>query len=78
MGDTAVAAAQIPTNFYVIVGGLVFANLGTMVTIFYGIGKVVWFIAKLESRVETLEKDTSKDLNAAHSAIREIRKEITQ
>jgi len=66
---------QIPTGFYVIVGGLILANLGTVVTIFYGIGKVVWFIAKLDSRVVTLENDMSKDITAAHDAIRQLKKE---
>lgn len=65
--------SQIPTSFYVIVGGLILANLGTVITIFYGIGRVVWFIAKLDSRVETVEREHSKDINAAHQAIREIR-----
>lgn len=76
MGDASGVIAQIPSSFYVVVGGLVLANLGTVVTIFYGIGKVVWFIAKLESRVEAIEKDTSKDINAAHSAIRELKDKI--
>jgi len=76
MNESAGIIAQIPTSFYVIVGGLVLANLGTVVTIFYGIGKVVWFISKLDSRVESLEKDMSKDVNAAHAAIREIKKEL--
>ena len=65
--------AQIPTSFYVIVGGLVLANLGTVVTIFYGIGRVVWFVAKLDSKVDTIEKEYGKDINAAHAAIREIK-----
>ena len=80
MTDTSSLVAQIPSGFYTIIGGLVLANIGTVVTIFYGIGKVVWFIAKLEARVESLEKDFTKDLNAAHSAIRELKrdKEITQ
>lgn len=69
--------AQIPTSFYVIIGGLVLANLGTVVTIFYGIGRVVWFIAKLDSRVEKIETEHGKDIDAAHVAIREIRKEMT-
>lgn len=72
----AAAIAQIPTSFYVVVGGLVLANLGTVVTIFYGIGKVVWFIAKLDARVESLEKGTSKDINAAHDAIRDLKEKM--
>lgn len=77
MEPVANVATQIPSSFYVIVGGLVIANLGTVVTIFYGIGRVVWFISKLDSRVETLEKNHSKDINAAHQAIRELKNNIT-
>jgi len=71
-----VAIAQIPSSVYIIIGTLIVANLGTVVSIFYGVGKVVWFIAKLESRVESLEKDMSKDVNAAHAAIRDIKKSL--
>lgn len=78
MAENSALIAQIPTSFYVIVGGLVLANLGTVVTIFYGIGKVVWFVSKLDSRVEVLEKDLSKDVTAAHSAIREIKTRIKE
>ena len=78
MLDQTIAAAQIPSSVYVVLGTLIVANVGTVVTIFYGIGKVIWFIAKLESRVESLEKDTSKDINAAHSAIREIKTKLTE
>lgn len=66
-------AVQIPTSFYVIAGTLIIANLGTVVTIFYGIGRVVWFVAKLDARVETIEKEHTKDINAAHAAIREVK-----
>ena len=74
--DATVVAAQIPSSVYVIIGTLIVANIGTVVTIFYGIGKVVWFISKLDSRVESLEKDMSRDVNAAHQAIRDIKKEM--
>lgn len=73
--DSAIVA-QVPTSFYVITGGLVLANLGTVVTVFYGIGRLVWFIAKLDSRVEAIEKEHGKDINEAHTAIREIKKEL--
>lgn len=75
MGET---ISQIPASFYVIVGGLIIANLGTVVTIIYGVGKLIWFIAKLDARVESLEKDMTKDINAAHVAIREIKKDLNQ
>ncbi len=76
--DTGAATviAQIPSHWYVIAGGLVLANLGTVVTVFYGVGKLIWFISKLDSRVETLERNTEKDINAAHEAIRGIKKEF--
>ncbi len=74
MIENAATIAQIPTHWYVIAGGLVLANLGTIVSVVYGIGKLIWFISKLDSRVESLEKDTAKDINAAHQAIRELKK----
>lgn len=76
MPEASAIASQIPTSFYVLAGSLILANLGTVVTIFYGVGKVVWFLAKLESRVEIIERDTTKDINAAHQALREIKKNI--
>lgn len=71
-------AGQIPSSFYVIVGGLVIANLGTVVTIFYGIGRVVWFLAKMDSRISSLETEIPKDINAAFEKIRELKKDLTQ
>jgi SpoU rRNA methylase family enzyme len=76
MLDANAAATQIPSSVYVIIGTLIVANIGTVVTIFYGIGKVVWFISKLDSRVEVLERETAKDIDAAHQAIRDIRTQI--
>lgn len=75
MPDAAQAAAQIPSSMYVVIGTLIVANIGTVVSIFYGIGKVVWFISKLDSRVEVIEREHAKDIDAAHVAIREMRKE---
>lgn len=73
IGDAGAAAiAQIPTSFYVIVGGLVLANLGTVVTIFYGIGKVIWFLAKMDSRIAAIETEYPKDINAAFQKIRDL------
>jgi hypothetical protein len=74
MGEAtgAAAIAQIPTSFYVIAGGLVLANLGTVVTIIYGIGKLIWWLAKLESRVVSIETEHTKDINSAFQKIREL------
>ena len=63
---------QIPSSFYIIVGGLILANLGTVVSIIYGIGKLVWWMAKLDSRVATVEVEHTKDINSAFQKIRDI------
>lgn len=76
MGESVIA--QIPTSFYVVAGGLVLANLGTVVTILYGIGKLIWFIAKLESRVGVIEVEHTKDLNAAFTKLRDLEEKINQ
>ena len=81
MVDATAAAMQVPSSVYVIIGTLIVANVGTVVTIVYGIGKVVWFIAKLDSRVAVLETDHTKDLNSAFKKIRDLEsktKEVTQ
>lgn len=62
-------ATEIPTSFYIIVGGLVVANLGTVISIIYGIGRLVWYLAKLDSRVSVAE-DEIKETN---ERIRELR-----
>lgn len=64
---------QIPSSFYVIIGTLILANVGSVITVLVGIGRLIWFIAKLESRVGFIEKEHSKDINAAHEAIRELK-----
>ena len=57
------------TNFYIAAGALVITNVGTIGTIlFYGM-KALWWVSKLDSRVEA----NTKDVNAAHKAIRDIK-----
>lgn len=63
---------DIPPSFYVIVGTLVLANIGSLVSVFYGVGKIIWFLARLESRVSVLEIKTAKDIDAAYVAIRDL------
>jgi hypothetical protein len=65
---------EIPSSVYVIIGTLIIANLGTIVTIIYGVGKLVWFVSKLDSRVSTVEKEFGKDIDSAHFKIRELEK----
>ena len=50
-------------------GGLVLANIGTMVTIIIAVLKFTWFLSKMDSRIEKNETDT----NAAHEKIRWIK-----
>lgn len=61
-------AAQIPNSFYVIAGTLVVANIGTIVGVFVGLGKLIWFMAQLDARVSKVEGD----VKAAHDRIREL------
>lgn len=74
MTESVQMVPQIPTSFYVAAGTLIVMNLGTVVTIFYGIGRVVWFLAKLDEKV----KAHDKDINAAHAAIRDVRQRVNQ
>jgi hypothetical protein len=53
-------------------GGLIAGNISTLVTLFGAVGWGVWRLAKLHSKVE----EHSKDINAAHALIRELRSEI--
>lgn len=67
--EIAQQAVQIPNSAYVIAGTLIVANVGTIFSLIYGIGKLVWFIAKLDARLEKVEGD----VKAAHDRIRELR-----
>lgn len=67
-----VEAAQIPNSFYIIAGTLVVANLGTIFSLIYGIGKLIWFMAQLDARVQKVEGD----VKAAHDRIRELHQAI--
>jgi ArsR family metal-binding transcriptional regulator len=71
--------AEIPSSVYVIIGSLILANIGTVVTVIYGIGKLVWWLSELNSRVKNVENKTDdkgpmmKYINAAHASIRELK-----
>lgn len=72
---------EIPTWVYVAFGSMIAANIGTIVSVVYGVGKFVWWLSKLESRVEFVEKHHGKDIDEAHKAIRNLKpylKEINQ
>lgn len=55
-------------NIYLIVGTLVVMNIGAIGTGLVVIIRLVWNAAKFHSRIEMLEKD----VNAAHSKIRQL------
>ena len=57
------------SKFYWVMGTLIVMNFGTIISIFVGAGRAVWWISKLDSRVET----NRKDVNAAHSMIRDLK-----
>lgn len=65
---------EIPNSFYVIAGTLIAANLGTIFSLIYGIGRLVWFIAKLESRVDKLETE----FTVVNDDIRALRVSLTR
>lgn len=45
------AALNIPSEVYYVVGALLIANVGTIVTIIFAALKVVWWAAKADSRI---------------------------
>ena len=57
-----------------LVGGLILANLGAVVTIITSGIKFTRFLTRLEYRVDTLEKD----MDAAHQSVRWIKDKITE
>lgn len=67
---------EIPSSIYVVIGTLIVANLGTVVSVFYGIGKLVWWLSKLDSRIQNVEVNHTKDINHAFQKIRDIEKTI--
>ena len=65
---------EIPPTVYVIIGTLIVANLGTVVTVVYGVGKLVWWMSKLDSRIQAVEIEHTKDIDSAHIKIRDLEK----
>lgn len=55
-----------PSSFYIIVGTLIVANFGTIVSMLIAAGKLVWWLSKLEAKVDK----AALDVNAAHEKIR--------
>jgi hypothetical protein len=59
-------------TFYWVAGLLIVTNIGTVGTILFTMGRALWWVAKLDSRVEK----NSKDVDSAHQGIRDIKLEI--
>lgn len=62
------------SNLYMVIGALIVANVGTIGTIFFWAAKGLWWISKLDSQV----KQNKKDVNAAHSRLRDINEAISK
>ena len=57
---------------YAFIGFLILSNLTLIATGFWVSLKGAWWLSKLDSRV----KDNTKDVDAAHVKIREVRGEV--
>lgn len=56
------------TNLYWVIGSLIVMNFGTIVTVLAGAGRALWWVSKLDSRVE----NNTKDIHNAYKKIRRI------
>ena len=59
------------SKLYWVVGALIVMNFGAIVSIFVGVGRAVWFMSKIDSRIS----QNTKDINAAHKRIRSLEME---
>lgn len=57
---------RLDDKMYYIIGALIVSNFGTIVTIIIYAGRAVWWLSKMESKVD----NNTKDINAAHEKIR--------
>lgn len=67
---------EIPSNFYVIVGTLIIANIGSVISVFYGIGRAIWWASAMDKRVSFIETEYKRDIDAAHEAVRDLKKGV--
>ena len=65
---------EIPSSFYYLVGSLILANIGTIGSIIVFGARAIWWLSKLDSRVEKTEKDT----HAYHEKLREVKDDIKE
>lgn len=57
---------------YYVIGALIVSNFGTILTIIVYAGKAVWWLSKMESKVD----ENRKDINNAHEKIRTLERSL--
>jgi hypothetical protein len=60
------------TKFYWLIGALVVMNVGSIGSMAVAAFRVIWFVSKLDSRIEA----NRKDVNNAHEKIRGIESKL--
>ena len=61
-------------SVYWIVGAMVVASVGTIGATLFAAAKGIWWLSKLDSRV----KQNTKDVNEAHSKVRQLREFVSE
>lgn len=65
---------EVPSSLYYLVGTLIVANIGTIGSVLLFGAKAIWWISKLESRVDK----NNHDIQAAHEKIRDLKSDIKE
>ena len=63
---------EIPTWLYTMIGALIVGNVGTIGVVLKASHKLAWWASKVDSRIDSNEKD----INTAHKAIRDVKREL--
>lgn len=62
------SVSDLPSQFYWIVGVLFVFNIGTVISVLVGAGRIVWFISKLDSNV----KEAVEDINGFGGRVKKV------
>lgn len=65
--NTAIQVVDL-SKFYWLIGAVIVMNFGTIVSVFIGVARGIWWLSKLDARVEK----NSGDINQAHKKIRDL------
>lgn len=65
---------EIPAWVYTMVGVLIIGNLGTIGVVLKASHKLAWWASKVDSKIDANEKD----INNAHKAIRDVKRELKE